>query len=99
LTYTSFWLEATKQVGGHSRLKYDLPQKRGNHFGPYDLRAWAERQGLHIEYVDNCFVSVVVPQQKLVNLFSELYGSGDFSQEVLPSIEPGWHYVLWAEEF
>ena len=78
MTFFSFWLEARLGVGvEQKRLKHDLPPPPGKSersFGPYFLQDWAKREDLDIDYIDNCFLKVAAPRQKVIDLLSEIYG-------------------------
>ena len=100
MTYTSFWLEARKRGAIGTRLKHDLPDPPGGRVGPYKLQAWAEREGLDINYIDNCYLKVPVPRQRLSSYFAELYGTEEpFPAALLSAFGPEWEFVIAAEEF
>jgi hypothetical protein len=96
----SFWLEVRKRGSGETRLEKDLPAPPSGRVGPYKLRGWAKREGLEIEYVDNCYVKVPVDPGKLLAFLSELYNPLDpLPASALPALAPEWEFVLAAEEF
>lgn len=96
----SFWLEATKRGAEEKRLAHDLPDPPGGRIGPYTLQAWAKREGLDINYIDNCFLKVAVDRDKLASYLAELYGPEDpFPTAVLSPLGPEWEFVIAAEEF
>ena len=100
MTYMSFWLEIRKRDSREKKLEKDLPDPPSGRVGPYKLRYWAKREGLEIEYIDNCHVKVPADRGKLLAFLSELYNPHDpFLAAALPSLTPEWEYVLAAEEF
>jgi len=100
VTYMSFWLEIRNRDSGEKKLKKDLPDPPSGRIGPYDLRYWAEREGLEIEYIDNCWVKVPADHARLLAFLSELYRPHDpFPTSALPSLSNEWEFVLVAEEF
>jgi hypothetical protein len=54
-----------------------LPEPRSGRVGPYDLRDWAKREELEIEYIDNCYVKVPVGSGKLLAFLSDLFSPDD----------------------
>jgi hypothetical protein len=100
VTYMTFWLEVRKRDSGEKKLKRDLPEPPSGRVGPYDLQYWAKREGLEIEYIDNCYVKVTVGRDKLLAFLTELYGPADpFPAALLSEFGPDWEFVLAAEEF
>ena len=96
----SFWLEVRNRDSGEKKLEKDLPDPPSGRVGPYDLRYWAEREGLEIEYIDNCYVKVSVDRGKLLAFLKDLYSPLDpFPATALPDLAPDWEFVLAAEEF
>jgi hypothetical protein len=64
------------------------------------LRSWTNREGLEIEYIDNCFVKVPVDRERLIGFLSELYDLYDpLPTSDLLVLDPEWEFVLVAEEF
>jgi hypothetical protein len=101
LTYISFWLEAEKTGDPQTKRRaHDLPNPPFGRFGPYDLKSWATREGLEIDYVDNCWIRVPVPRVKLIEFFYEHYGQKvEFLLAIVASLPCGWEFTLVAEEF
>ena len=101
MTYVSFWLEAAKN--GDPREKHaahDLPNPPSGRFGPYDLKSWATREHLEIDYVDNCWLRVPVERAKLVEFLNELYGQeAEFPLSIVAALTVDWEFTLVAEEF
>lgn len=96
----SFWLEVRKRGSKEKRLKQDLPDPPSGRVGPYDLRYWAEREELEIEYIDNCFVKVPAERGQVLAFLNELYKPNDaFPVSALPTLSPEWEFILAAEEF
>jgi hypothetical protein len=96
----SFWLEATKSTVAGQRLKHDLPDPPDGRVGPYGLKEWAIREGLEITYIDNCYLKVPAPREKLVSYFIELYGAKDpFPHALLAAFGSEWKFIIAAEEF
>jgi hypothetical protein len=96
----SFWLEVRKRGGGEMKLAKRLPDPPSGRVGPYTLRHWANREGLEIEYIDNCHVKVPVDRGTLLAYLSELYNPHDpYPVSELPVLTPEWEFVLEAEEF
>jgi hypothetical protein len=96
----SFWLEAKRNGADAKRLKHDLPDPPGGRVGPYGLKAWANREGLKITYIDNCYLKVPAERDKLIAYFVELYGVDDpFPLSLLEAFGPGWEFTIAAEEF
>lgn len=73
----SFWLEVRKHGSGETKLEKKLPDPPSGRVGPYKLRHWAEREGLEIEYIDNCHVQVPVDRERLQVFLTELYSPHD----------------------
>ena len=100
MTYMSFWLEVRKRGSGEKKLSKELPDPPSGRVGPYTLRGWAEREGLEVEYIDNCHVKVPVDRDRLQAFLTELYGPHDpLPASILPILTPEWEFVLEAEEF
>jgi hypothetical protein len=101
LTYISFWLEATKSDDPQAKdLAHDLPDPPSGRFGPYDLGAWATREQLEIEYIDNCWLRVRAQRGKLIEFFIEIYRhEADFPLAIVASLPADWEFTLVAEEF
>jgi hypothetical protein len=102
LTYISFWLEAAKSDGQDAKhLTHDLPDPPSGRFGPYDLKWWATREHLEIDYVDNCWLRVRVQRAKLVEFFKEIYGKeAGFPLAIVAALPGEWkNFMLVAEEF
>jgi hypothetical protein len=100
MTFMSFWLEVRNRGSGEKKLKQDLPAPSSGRVGPYGLRYWAEREGLQVEYIDNCWVKVPVDHGRLLAFLSELYSPNEpFPSSALPSLSGEWEFVLAAEEF
>ena len=100
MTYMSFWLEVRKRGGGEKKLNKELPDPPSGRVGPYKLRYWAQREGLEIEYIDNCHVKVPVDRDKLLGFLTELYSPHDpLPASALPILTAEWEFVLEAEEF
>jgi len=96
----SFWLEVRNRDSGETKLEKDLPDPPSGRVGPYHLRYWAKREGLKIEYIDNCFVKVPVDKATLLAHLSELYDSHNpLPASALSALGPEWEFVLVAEEF
>lgn len=96
----SFWLEIRNRDSREKRLKQDLPDPPSGRVGPYDLRDWAKREKLEIEYIDNCFVKVPAERGQVLAFLSELYNPNDpFPVSALPALSLEWEFVLAAEEF
>jgi hypothetical protein len=101
LTYISFWLEATNSEDPQAKdLAHDLPDPPSGRFGPYDLKNWANRERLEIDYIDNCWLRVSVQREQLVEFFKELYGQkADFPLAIVAALPDEWEFTLVAEEF
>jgi hypothetical protein len=100
VTYMSFWLEVRKRGSGETKLNKELPNPPSGRVGPYTLRGWAEREGLEIEFIDNCHVKVPVGREKLLAFLTELYGPHNpLLASVLPVLTAECNFVLEAEEF
>ena len=101
MTFISLWLEATQPVAeGGRRLKHDMPTPPSGRFGPYDLQTWAKCENLEIGYIDNLYLYVPMDRAKLRKFLKELYGDPDpYPDAVLASLELGWEFTIWAEEF
>jgi len=101
LTYVSFWLEATKSDDPQAKdLAHDLPDPPSGRFGPYDLKSWATRESLKIDYVDNCWLRVPVQRAKLIEFFKEVYGKeAGFPLAMVAALPGEWEFTLVAEEF
>jgi hypothetical protein len=96
----SFWLEATKSGADAKRLKYDLPDPSCGRVGPCDLKAWAKREGLEIDYIDNCYLKVPAERNKLSAFLTELYGPNNpLPAYVLSGFGSEWEFTIAAEEF
>jgi hypothetical protein len=76
VTYMTFWLEVRKRGSGEKKLKRDLPKPPSGGVGPYVLRYWAKREGLEIEYIDNCYVKVPVRSWQTVSVPDRSLWSG-----------------------
>jgi hypothetical protein len=101
LTFITLWLEATLPAAeGGRRLAHDMPTPPSGRYGPYALQAWAKREGLAIEYIDNLYLYVPMDRGKLGKFLKELYGDTDpYPDAVLASLGPQWETTIWAEEF
>jgi hypothetical protein len=96
----SFWLEAQKMGSLGGRLKHDLPEPSTGRVSPYALKAWAIRESLDIQYIDNCYLKVAVKRGQLHSYFTELYGVEEpFPNALLAAFGPEWNFVIAAEEF
>jgi hypothetical protein len=96
----SFWLEIRKRDTGETKLAKKLPDPPTGRVGPYTLRHWADREGLEIEYIDNCHVKVPVDRDRLLPYLSELYEAHHpYPASELPILTSEWEFVLEAEEF
>jgi hypothetical protein len=104
MTYVSNWIEIkgprpNKDPAEPNCLidRFPPPHDR---YGPYKLQDWARTKGLHIEYIDNCWLRVDVTANQLRSFLDELYAE-DRSQiaELLPKISANSEYVIVAEEF
>jgi len=79
---------------------HKLPVPPSGRLGPYDLRYWAEDEGLEIEYIDNCYVKVPVGSDKLLAFLSDHFSTDNpYKASALPALAPDWEFVLAAEEF
>jgi hypothetical protein len=101
LTYISFWLEATKKEGQEEKhLAHNLPDPPSGRFGPYDLKDWATREHLRIDYIDNCWLRVPVQRAKLIEFFTEIYGpQADYPLAIVAALPAEWEFTIVAEEF
>ena len=100
MTYMSFWLEIRKRDSGERKINKELPDPPSGRVGPYMLRDWAEREGLEIEYIDNCHVKVPVDRERLIALLTTLYSpEHPLLASVLPILTTECDFVLEAEEF
>ena len=100
MTYMSFWLEVRKRGSGETKLKKELPDPSSGRVGPYTLRDWAEREGLEVEYIDNCHVKVPVDRDRLQAFLTKLYSPHDPPlASALPVLTAEWEFVLEAEEW
>ena len=100
MTYMSFWLGVRNRSSAETKLSKQLPDPPSGRVGPYKLRYWAEREGLEIEYIDNCHVKVPVDRDKLLAFLTELYSPHDPPPTpVLPVPTAEWEFVMEAEEF
>lgn len=100
MTYMSFWLVVRNRGSGEIKLAKKLPDPPTGRVGPYTLSGWANREGLEIEYIDNCHVKVPVKRDKLLAYLSELYQPSDpHPASELPILASEWEFVLEAEEF
>jgi hypothetical protein len=101
LTYISFWLEAEKTNDPEAKkLAHDLPDPPSGRFGPYALKAWANREHLEIDYVDNCWLRVQVRRAKLIEFFKEIYGNeAAFPLAIIAALPDEWEFIVVAEEF
>ena len=101
LTYVSFWLEVTKPDDPQAKdLAHDLPDPPSGRFGPYDLKNWAIRESLEIDYVDNCWLRVPVQRTQLIEFFNEVYGQeAEVPLAIVAAMPVEWALTLVAEEF
>jgi hypothetical protein len=77
-----------------------LPDPPSGRFGPYDLKSWATREPLKIDYVDNCWLRVPVQRAKLIEFFTEVYGTeAGFPLAIVTALPEEWEFTVVAEEF
>lgn len=101
MTYISFWLEATKNDDPTAKpLAHGLPDPSSGRFGPYDLKDWATRENLEIDYIDNCWLRVPVQRDKLIEFLKEIYGpQANFPLAIVAALPAEWEFTVVAEEF
>lgn len=101
MTYISFWLEAENASDPKAKpLAHDLPDPPSGRFGPYALKAWATREHLEIDYIDNCWIRVQMHRPKLIEFLSEIYGQeAEFPLAIVAALPAEWEFVVVAEEF
>lgn len=81
----------------------DAPRLSGlpglpDRFSPYALAGWAERHGLEVYYVDNCWVRVPVNADQLRTFANEMLDA-DGAAQVGKLISGSETYLLSAEEY
>ena len=104
MTYISNWIEikgpGTNEDPANPNCLIDKFPPPNDRYGPYDLQTWAQKAGLHIEYVDNCWLRVEVTAAQLQMFLNELYAKHPACiAEALSKINMSERYVIVAEEF
>jgi hypothetical protein len=104
MTYISNWIEI-KGLGpnvdpAHPNCLIDKFPPPNDRYGPYDLQTWAQKAGLHIEYIDNCWLRVETTAGQLRQFLEELYAKApDNIAHAVRDISENETYVIVAEEF
>jgi hypothetical protein len=107
MTYNEGWIEVLK---GGAAVPLDSSRKDLGRFGKLFARPggywvprvqkWANTRGLHIHYIDNCWLRVAVTAQQLVEFLEGLVERREsWVEALIARVDSDDSYIIEAEEY